>query len=37
MKLTFRIPYHTAWGENVSVILDEEIWVDLYTLDGQIW
>ena len=37
MKLTFRIPYHTVWGETVRVILENEVEVELYTLDGQVW
>ena len=37
MKLTFRVPYRTVWGENVYVVIDEKHTKDLYTLDGYTW
>ena len=37
MKLTFRVPYRTVWGENVHVIVNGNKDFELYTLDGYTW
>lgn len=37
MRLTFRIQYHTAWGESLYAIVNDEIEVELSTVDGTLW
>ena len=39
MKLTFRIEYRTAWGENIGVMLhgQENSPIMLGTTDGVVW
>ena len=39
MKLTFRIQYHTVWGEDLRVIFDEgdPLFLQLSTRDGSEW
>ena len=39
MKLTFRIEYRTAWGENIGVMLEgqENSPIMLQTTDGVVW
>ncbi len=37
MKLTFRIQYHTAWGENIHAIINDRIEVELSTVNGCLW
>ena len=39
MKITFRIQYHTVWGESLRVILndDETRTLELTTRDGVEW
>ena len=37
MKLTFRVPYRTVWGESVCVVLNDGTEVALFTNDGQTW
>lgn len=39
MKLTFRIKYHTVWGESLRVVIngDEKNSLPLFTRDGQEW
>ena len=37
MRLTFRIEYHTSWGESLHVLVDNGIEVELATSDGYLW
>ena len=37
MRLTFRIQYHTAWGESLYAIVNNEIEVELSTVNGTLW
>lgn len=37
MIITFRIQYHTTWGESLCVCIDEKAVVELSTADGYCW
>lgn len=37
MKISFQIPYHTHWGEDVRVLLSDGMVHPLYTRNGEIW
>lgn len=37
MIITFRIQYHTTWGESLCVCIDEKTVVELSTADGYCW
>ncbi len=37
MTITFRIQYHTTWGESLQVLIGKEIVVGLSTVDGYNW
>lgn len=37
MTITFHIQYHTTWGENLQVIIDQKTTVGLSTIDGYNW
>lgn len=37
MTIIFRIQYHTNWGENLRVLIDEKTTVELTTVDGYCW
>ena len=37
MRLTFRIEYHTSWGESLHVLVDNGTEVELATSDGYLW
>ena len=37
MTITFRIQYHTTWGESLRVLLHEGPEVELSTMDGNLW
>ncbi len=37
MKISFQIPYHTHWGEDVRVLLSDDMVHPLHTRNGEIW
>ena len=37
MTITFRIQYHTNWGESLRVLIDDGFEVELSTVDGIQW
>ena len=37
MTITFRIQYHTTWGESLRVLMDDGFEVELSTTDGNLW
>ena len=37
MTITFRIQYHTTWGENLRVLIDDGFEVELSTVNGIQW
>lgn len=37
MKISFQIPYHTHWGEDVRVLLSDDMVHPLHTRNGKIW
>ncbi len=37
MTITFRIQYHTNWGESLRVLMDDGFEVELSTVDGIQW
>lgn len=37
MKISFQIPYHTHWGEDVRVLLSDGMVHPLHTRNGEIW
>lgn len=37
MKISFQIPYHTHWGEDVRVLLSDDMIHPLHTRNGEIW
>ena len=37
MTIIFRIQYHTTWGENLHVLIDEKTTVELSTTNGYDW
>lgn len=37
MKISFQIPYHTHWGEDVRVLLSDGMVHSLHTRNGEIW
>ena len=37
MTITFRIQYHTTWGESLRVLVNEGPEAELSTVDGNVW
>ena len=37
MKISFQIPYHTRWGEDVRILFSDGMVHPLHTRNGEIW
>ena len=37
MTITFRIQYHTTWGETLRALIDDGPETELSTVDGNVW
>lgn len=37
MKISFQLPYHTHWGEDVRILFSDGMEFPLHTRNGEIW